>query len=154
MTLAQIGVLPEDSVMTSSIQPGYVFPYLKNPRTIRLSLSERPYPRGSRRISRLRYPVVDRKTLSSSPDDRAPELPASGQILTQLIPEARPPDFLTYRPPDLPQLIPRGQTSRSPDLQTSRPTDLQIFLSSSPRPDLQISRPPDLSTSRPYGVTW
>ncbi|KZV36257.1 NAC domain-containing protein [Dorcoceras hygrometricum] len=49
--------LPEDCVMTSRIQPGYVFRYLKNPGTIRLSLSERPDPRGSRRISRPRYPA-------------------------------------------------------------------------------------------------
>ncbi|KZV33212.1 hypothetical protein F511_16246 [Dorcoceras hygrometricum] len=51
------GMFPEDSVMTSRIHPEYVFPYLKNPGTIRLSLFERQDSRGSWRVSRPRPDV-------------------------------------------------------------------------------------------------
>ncbi|KZV32420.1 hypothetical protein F511_03703 [Dorcoceras hygrometricum] len=101
MTLAQIGSMPEDSVMTSRILPGYVFPYLKNPGTIRFASSEQQDPRGSRRVSRPRYSVAEKIFLNSSL-------------------EARPPDLQTYRPPYLTQLIPRGQTSYFP---TYKPPD-------------------------------
>ncbi|KZV26359.1 hypothetical protein F511_38371 [Dorcoceras hygrometricum] len=43
-TRSKIGEFPEDKVMAGRIQHRYVFPYLKNPVMIRLSISERRDP--------------------------------------------------------------------------------------------------------------
>ncbi|KZV26973.1 hypothetical protein F511_40198 [Dorcoceras hygrometricum] len=94
------GVLPEDSDMISRIQPGYVFSYLKNSGTIRsLSDDKIPEDRGEyfardtrcRRIfvricsspqpnPSINTQVVEKISLSSSPDDRDPKLSTSRHL--------------------------------------------------------------------------